>query len=93
LCVDSQYRYTRYCGVKQIVFTPAALRQWTKLTPAIRERIEAKLEAYASTGSGDVKRLKGQDGCRLRIGDWRAVFIDGACMTVVAVGHRREIYD
>jgi mRNA interferase RelE/StbE len=79
--------------VKQIVFTPAALRQWTKLTPVIRGRIKAKLEAYASTGIGDVKRLQGQDGCRLRIGGWRVIFIDGASIAVVAVGHRREIYD
>ena len=83
----------RYCGMKEVAFTAAALRQWTKLAPAIRARIKAKLETYASTGSGDVKRLKGQDGCRLRIGDWRVVFIDGATIVVVAVGHRREIYD
>jgi mRNA interferase RelE/StbE len=79
--------------VKQIVFTPAALRQWVKLTPVIRGRIEAKLASYASTGIGDVKRLKGRDGYRLRIGDWRVIFIDDASITVVAVGHRREIYD
>ena len=79
--------------MKEIAFTTAALRQWTKLTPATRERIKAKLEAFATTGAGDVKRLKGQEGCRLRIGDWRVVFIDGSTVIVVAVGHRREIYD
>ena len=83
----------RYCGVKEIVFTPTALRQWAKLSPGIRTRIRAKLEAFASSGTGDIKRLKGQDGCRLRVGDWRVIFIDGATVTVVAVGHRREIYD
>jgi mRNA-degrading endonuclease RelE of RelBE toxin-antitoxin system len=31
---------------------------------------------------------------RLRIGDWRVIFIeDATSITVVAVGHRREIYD
>ena len=54
---------------------------------------QAKLEAFASSGTGDIKRLKGQDGCRLRVGDWRVIFMDGATVTVVAVGHRREIYD
>ena len=83
----------RYCGVKEIVFTPTALRQWVKLAPDIRERIRAKLEALALSGAGDIKRLRGQDGCRLRVGDWRVIFIDGATVTVVAVGHRREIYD
>ena len=83
----------RYFGMKEIAFTAAALRQWTKLSPSIRERIRAKLETFASNGAGDVKRLKGQDGCRLQVGDWRVIFIDGAIVTVVAVGHRREIYD
>jgi mRNA-degrading endonuclease RelE of RelBE toxin-antitoxin system len=33
-------------------------------------------------------------GCRLRIGDWRVIFIEDArSITVVAVGNRREIYD
>jgi mRNA interferase RelE/StbE len=49
---------------------------------------------YAIKGSGDVKRLKGTQGCRLRIGDWRVVFIEDArSITVAAVGHRREIYE
>ena len=78
--------------MKEIAFTASALRQWAKLAPAVRERIKAKLEAFAATGSGDVKRLKGRDGCRLRVGDWRVIFIDGATVVVVAVGHRREIY-
>jgi mRNA interferase RelE/StbE len=79
--------------MKEIAFTPAALRQWTKLAPAVRQRIKGKLDVLASTGAGDIKRLKGQDGCRLRVGDWRVIFIDGATVIVVAVGHRREIYD
>jgi mRNA interferase RelE/StbE len=80
--------------MKDITFTPAAVRQWMKLTPAICNRIDAKLTVYASNGAGDVKRLKGRAGCRLRIGDWRVVFIeDKSSIIVVAVGNRREIYD
>jgi mRNA interferase RelE/StbE len=52
------------------------------------------LTVYATNGSGDVKRLKGTAGCRLRIGDWRVIFIEDArSITVVAVGNRKEIYD
>ena len=80
--------------MKAISFTPASTRQWLKLSPNIRKRIDAKLMVYASSGSGDVKRLKGIAGCRLRIGDWRVVFIEDArSVTVVAVGNRKEIYD
>ncbi len=80
--------------MKAIAFTPAATRQWLKLPADIRKRIDAKLMSYANKGSGDVRRLKGTQGCRLRIGDWRVIFIEDArSITVVAVGHRKEIYD
>ena len=46
---------------------------------------------------GDVLRSRGFDGrygCRLRIGDWRVIFIeDVRYITVIAVGNRKEIYD
>lgn len=77
-----------------ITFTPAALRQWIRLNADIRGRIKAKLEMFAETGSGDVKRLKGRAGSRLRVGDWRVIFYaEGDTIVVAAVGHRREIHD
>lgn len=77
-----------------VVFTVAASRQWLKLAPQTRKRIRAKLEAFAQTGQGDIKKLKGQDGSRLRVGDWRIIFYQKTqSIVVVAVGHRREIYD
>jgi mRNA interferase RelE/StbE len=80
--------------MKPVSFTPAATRQWLKLSPDIRKRIDAKLTIYASDGSGDVKRLKGSPGCRLRIGDWRVIFIEDArSVNVIAVGNRKDIYD
>ena len=80
--------------MKEIAFTTAAARQWLKLTGNVRKRIDAKLATYADNGSGDVKRLKGRDGCRLRVGDWRVIFIEeNTSITIVAVGNRREIYD
>ena len=49
---------------------------------------------YASEGKGDVRRLKGRAGSRLRVGDWRVIFEETQDrIVVVAVGHRREIYD
>jgi len=52
------------------------------------------LQAFAETGSGDVKPLKGVPGMRLRAGDWRVVFtVKDNTIIVHAVGHRREIYD
>ncbi|MBC7583030.1 type II toxin-antitoxin system RelE/ParE family toxin [Tardiphaga sp. vice352] len=77
-----------------VVFEPPARRQWMKLPQQLRERILAKLEVFARTGQGDVKKLKGQDGARLRVGDYRVIFYQEFDeIVVIAVGHRREIYD
>jgi ribosome-binding protein aMBF1 (putative translation factor) len=51
--------------VKEIEFASAAVRQWRKLTAATRAQIDHKLKAYAETGVGDVKALKGALGMRL----------------------------
>ena len=81
--------------MKPIVFTPASARQWVKLSDDVRRRIDARLTEFATSGKGDVKRLKGRDGARLRVGDWRVIFYEegGGAIVVVAVGHRRDIYD
>jgi mRNA interferase RelE/StbE len=77
-----------------VAFTASATRQWLKLAADVRDRLNAKLTAFAETGKGDVKFLKGREGARLRVGDWRIIFRkEGSTITVVAVGHRREIYD
>ena len=80
--------------MKPIVFTPASTRQWVKLTVDVRRRIDGRLTEFAVSGNGDVKRLKGRRGSRLRVGDWRVIFYEEAgSIVVVAVGNRREIYD
>jgi mRNA interferase RelE/StbE len=56
--------------VKEIEFTPAAVRQWAN-SPPLRVR---RLKTFAETGIGDVKALKGSSGMRLRSGDWRVLF-------------------
>ena len=80
--------------MKSIAFTPTSARQWAKLSPDVRGRIDKRLMEFATTGHGDVKRLKGRDGMRLRVGDWRLIFYeDQETIVVSAVAHRREIYD
>jgi mRNA interferase RelE/StbE len=80
--------------MKPIAFTPASTRQWVKLSAQIRQRIDARLTEFAASGKGDVKRLKGRQGSCLRVGDWRVIFYEEKdAIIVVAVGHRREIYD
>jgi len=80
--------------MKPILFTPAGARQWAKLAVQVRQRVDSRLSEFAVSGKGDVKKLKGRQGSRLRVGDWRVIFYeeDGSII-IVAVGHRREIYD
>ena len=81
-------------SIVQIAFTATATRQWLSFSADVRRRIDAKLSAFAQTGTGDVKRLKGRAGARLRVGDWRVIFyVEKVTIIVAAVGHRREIYD
>ena len=80
--------------VKRILFTSAADRQRRKLAADVDKRLRAKLDAYAASGQGDVKRLKGSHDMRLRVGAWRVIFSDdGRTIVVGAIGNRREIYD
>jgi mRNA interferase RelE/StbE len=80
--------------MRPLAFTATSARQWAKLSPDIRSRIDKRLAEFAETGHGAVKRLKGRNGLRLRVGNWRVIFYeDEGTIVVAAVGHRREIYD
>jgi mRNA interferase RelE/StbE len=80
--------------VKQIVLTGAATRQLAKLPASVQGRVLDKLEGYASGQGGDVRRLRDRPGSRLRVGNYRVIFIENAeTVTVFAVGHRRQIYE
>lgn len=59
--------------------------------------IGTKLDSYAQdrASQGDnVKSLKGREGIRLRVGDWRVIMDDqGNVLAVLAIGPRSGIYD
>lgn len=61
------------------------------------KRIRKKTEAYArdpDSQSNNIVRLKGRDGYRLRVGDWRVIFdTQGNVMAILAVGPRGSIYE
>jgi mRNA-degrading endonuclease RelE of RelBE toxin-antitoxin system/DNA-binding XRE family transcriptional regulator len=72
--------------MKEIAFTSAALRQWARLAAEVRDRLRVRLSDYAESGRGDAKKLRGRAGVRLRVGDWRVVFLeDRDTITVIAV--------
>ena len=79
--------------MKTITWTHDARRALRKIPPEVRADIEAKIERFAKTGAGNVKRLTGRPGARLRVGDWRVIFVETATtIEVRAVGNRRDTY-
>jgi mRNA interferase RelE/StbE len=60
------------------------------------KRIMGKVEDYATdpaSQANNVTALKGRDGIRLRVGDWRVVMSDeGQVLEVLDVGPRGGVY-
>ncbi len=81
----------------ELFILPRAQKDLAGLPFTDRERIKARIEAYAISPTDprhDVVPLAGtRSGFRLRAGDWRAIFaiVDGR-MEVTRVMHRREVY-
>lgn len=82
----------------RIEVAPPALRQLRKLDPPARRRVQAAIELLAEQPrpSGAKKLVGGEGEWRVRTGDYRVVYEihDAALLIlVVAVGHRRDIYE
>lgn len=76
-------------GVKTIVLTAAAAKQFDALPEDAKAQISADLDTYAMTGKGNVKRLTGRDGYRLRSGRYRVLFAeDQTTVLAVYIGKR-----
>ena len=58
-----------------------------------RDAIITKLQTFARTGAGDVKKLQGRPEYRLRHGVWRAMFEIEDGIIVLRVLHRSAAYD
>jgi len=78
-----------------IVFSSKARDQFKKLERIVQERIVAALERIRIRPEAYVKKLVGDPGFRLRVGDHRVIVdIDRGRLVilVLTVGHRRTIY-
>lgn len=76
----------------QVEITRTAAKDLKKMPKKDALALLNKLEKYAETGEGDVKKLKGRSEFRLRHGDWRALFEVENNVIVLRAGHRRSIY-
>lgn len=80
----------------QVILTKSAQKELDRLPDDIANRILARLAGLATNPRpADVKKLKGRDAWRIRVGDYRVIYeIHDRVLQVIVitVGHRREIY-
>lgn len=83
--------------MKKISYSKSALRTLGKIPANTANLIQSKIEAFATNPSSlnnNVKALKGRDGFRLRVGDWRVIMDDrGNVLAVLEIGPRSSVYD
>jgi mRNA interferase RelE/StbE len=81
-----------------VVYTAGAIKTLSKMDSSIAKRIRSRVLILARNPlaqDNNVKRLVGTEGYRLRVGDWRVVYVlEHRVLTVVVVriGHRSEVY-
>jgi mRNA interferase RelE/StbE len=83
----------------RVLLTKAARKQLDALSLPIVERISERLiQLKDNPRPLDCKKLKGRDGWRIRIGDYRVIYhiqddvLVVLVVLVVTVGHRRQVY-
>ena len=79
----------------KIIWDEKAYDSLNKLEPSISRRILKKVDELSENPfSKDIKRLKGSNDFRLRVGDYRVIFaIEQNTIQILKVGHRKNIYD
>lgn len=83
--------------MKSVTYKPAALKVLRRMPRNEAERIRTKVRQYAddpASQANNVKALKGREGIRLRVGDWRVIMDDQAeVLDVLKIGPRGGVYD
>ena len=83
--------------MRQISYTKVAIRVLRRMPVNKAKLIRYKIEAYAqdpASQANNVKSLKGRDGIRLRVGDWRVIMDDqDNVLAILDIGPRGGIYD
>ena len=74
----------------EIRYSKQAEKFLKKQTASIRNRI---IKAIHNLPSGDVKKLRGKNGYRRRVGDYRIIFDrNGNILYIVRIDNRGQIY-
>jgi mRNA interferase RelE/StbE len=79
----------------EITFTDTSRRQFRKLEKDVQERMIKALERIRIRPESYVKKLVGDPGYRLRVGDYRVILDiqkSELIILVIKIGHRKNIY-
>ena len=79
----------------EIIFTDTSQKQFKKLEKDAQERIIKALERIRIRPEVHVKKLVGDPGYRLRVGEYRVIIDikkDKLIILVIKIGHRKNIY-
>jgi len=79
----------------EIIFTDTSRKQFKKLEKDAQERIIKALERIRIRPEAHVKKLVGDPGYRLRVGEYRVIIEiekDELIILVIKIGHRKNIY-
>ena len=80
----------------QVIFSDLALKQLRKLDREIEQRTISTLERIRIRPDAYVKKLVGDEGYRLRMGNYRVILDldkEKLIILVLRIGHRRNVYD
>ena len=80
----------------QVILPRSVQKELDRLPDDVARRIVVRLTGLETNPRpADVKKLKGRDAWRIRVGDYRVIYeIHDRFLQiiVITVGHRREIY-
>lgn len=81
----------------RIELRPAAVRALRRLDPPMRRRVQGAIALLADDPRPPGARpLRGRPGLRVRADDYRIIYTiedDVLLVVVVALGHRRDVYE
>ena len=81
----------------RIELRPAAVRALRKLDPQVRLRVQGAIALLArDPRPPSARALRGRPGLRVRVGDYRIIYLveDNVLLVVVVrLGNRRDVYE
>ncbi len=83
----------------KLEFTAAALKSLAAMPSNTARLIRSKIDLLAinpAAANKNVKRLKGSEHYRMRVGDWRVVYAlqkDRLVIVIVRIASRGSVYD